>query len=147
MKAEAIIIQRPERQNPSRRALFAMLTLGAWLVWAALWLPLITLLAWLLGARTAFIELVMREHGTGWADILVVLGIGTVCALIEILWSGYNYRRFGNRTRRQARPLVDPEAMARVLKIEPDSAVFMREAPRIVLQFAEDGTVRHLADA
>jgi biofilm PGA synthesis protein PgaD len=143
MKAEAIIIQRPERQVPARRALFALLTLGAWFVWATLWLPLITLVAWLLGARTAYIELVMREHGTGWSDIFVVLGIGVVCGLVEILWSSYNYRRFANRSRRQTRPVVAPEAMARVLKVDPESAKHMRESSRMVLQFADDGTVTH----
>jgi biofilm PGA synthesis protein PgaD len=143
MKAEAIIIQRPERQVPARRALFALLTLGAWFVWATLWLPLITLVAWLLGARTAYIELVMREHGTGWSDIFVVLGIGVVCGLVEILWSSYNYRRFANRSRRQARPVVAPEAMARVLKVDPESAKHMRGSSRMVLEFADDGTVTH----
>jgi biofilm PGA synthesis protein PgaD len=143
MKAEAIIIQRPERQAPARRVLFAVLTLGAWFVWVTLWLPLVTLVAWLLGARTAFIELVMREHGTGWSDVFVVLGIGAICGLVEILWSSYNYRRFAHRSRRQARPVVATEAMARVLKVDPESAKYMRESSRMVLQFADDGTVTH----
>jgi biofilm PGA synthesis protein PgaD len=146
MKAEAIIIHRPERQAPARRALFAVLTLGAWFVWVSLWLPLITLVAWLFGMRTSYVELFVREHGNGLSDLLVVVAIGVCCGLIEILWSSYNFRRFRHATRRRARPLVGLDAMAESLLVAQPSAVHLREQPRTVLQFADDGTIRHLAE-
>ncbi len=141
MKAEAIVIQRPHRQRPGQRLLFALITLAAWMVWSWLWLPLVTFVAWGLGVRTSFIELAMRKHGQGAHDLLVVALIGAACAAMAAAWSKYNEVRYGQLTRRRARPLVDRRAMARALKVQPQTAVKMREAQRIVLDFPENGEV------
>jgi biofilm PGA synthesis protein PgaD len=107
---------------------------------------LITLLAWLFGMHTGYVELFVREHGNGMSDLLTVLAIGVCCGLIEVFWASYNFRRFRHASRRRSRPLVGLAAMAESLLVAQPSAVHLREQPRTVLQFADDGTIRHLAD-
>lgn len=135
MKAEAILINRPRRQGRSRRALFGLLTLLAWMIWLSLWLPLLTALAWLAGVRISYLELIRRHHGEGWYDLLTVLGIALVALLVAALWSGYNFRRFHDRNRRRGRPPAQLPAMAEKLEVPLPLAEKMRGASRMVLGF------------
>jgi biofilm PGA synthesis protein PgaD len=142
MKAESILIQRPERQRPTQRALFALLTLLAWGLWLSLWLPLITLGAWLAGLRVGYLELARSRHGAdGWKEIVFLLALAAACGAVAALWSGYNYLRFrGVRRRRQERR-VEREEMAGALGVEEATARQLGQARRTVLAFAEDGRI------
>jgi len=146
MRAEAILIQRPARSRPARNAFFALITFMAWLVWGVLWLPMITLVAWSAGLRNSYIELVMREHGKGWRDLVAILLIATICAVITLLWSGYNRLRYGNLTRRRTPTAVSREAMSKSLKVRTATAREMRSQRRVVLQFLQDDSAVHRID-
>ena len=143
MRAEAILIQRQTRPRPARNAFFALITFMAWLVWGVLWLPMITLIAWSAGLRNGYIELVVREHGKGWQDIVGILVIAAVCAVITLLWSGYNRLRYGSLTRRRTPTAVSREAMAKSLRVRTATAREMRFRRRVVLQFLQDDSVVH----
>ncbi|WP_266157315.1 poly-beta-1,6-N-acetyl-D-glucosamine biosynthesis protein PgaD [Dyella silvatica] len=148
MKAEAIVIQRPERQRPAQRLVFSLLTLLAWVAWSALWLPLITLVAWALGLRNGYVELMLFKHGNGGHDLWMVAMIAAVCTVIVWIWSEYNQLRFGKGqpSRRQGRPIPDARAMAHALKVQQPTALRLRAERRVVLDFLDDGTVTHRAD-
>ena len=143
MRAEAILIQRQPRPRPARNAFFALITFMAWLVWGVLWLPMITLIAWSAGLRNGYIELVVREHGKGWQDLVGILVIAAVCAVITLLWSGYNRLRYGSLTRRRTPTAVSREAMAKSLRVRTATAREMRFRRRVVLQFLQDDSVVH----
>lgn len=143
MRAEAILIQRQTRPRPARNAFFALITFMAWLVWGVLWLPMITLIAWSAGLRNGYIELVVREHGKGWQDLVGILVIAAVCAVITLLWSGYNRLRYGSLTRRRTPTAVSREAMAKSLRVRTATAREMRFRRRVVLQFLQDDSVVH----
>ena len=143
MRAEAILIQRQSRPRPARNAFFALITFMAWLVWGVLWLPMITLIAWSAGLRNSYIELVVREHGKGWHDLVSIVLIAAVCAAITLLWSGYNRVRYGSLTRRRTPTAVSREAMARSLRVRTTTARELRTQRRVVLQFLQDDSVMH----
>lgn len=143
MRAEAILIQRPIRPRPARNAFFALITFMAWLVWGVLWLPMITFVAWSAGLRNGYIELVVREHGKGWQDLVGIVLIAAVCAVITLLWSGYNRLRYGSLTRRRTPTVVSAQAMATSLKVQMTTATEMRAQRRVVLQFLQDDSVVH----
>lgn len=144
MKASTIIIQRPERVPKARRTFLAVLTMLAWLVWISLWLPLVTLVLWLLGLHQGYVELMVRMHGHGWRELLVLVDLVLVCMGTATLWSLYNYLYFRRRDRRRRNHPVELLAIARVLGVQERTARCLREASSTVLAFAEDGTVSHL---
>ena len=143
MRAEAILIQRPERQHPAHRLLFTTATLMAWMVWISLWLPLATLVAWGLGLRASYVEMVVREHGHGGHDLAALLALAVACALLMFSWSSYNYLRFAHLERRRRSRAVDRRAIAAALGIQQETARWMQRAPRMVLEFPEGGEVIH----
>lgn len=146
MKAEAIVIHRPERQHPARRVLFTTATLMAWMAWISLWLPLATLLAWALGLRFGYVEMVVREHGHGGQDLATLLALAAACAVVMLGWSSYNYLRFAHLDRRRRSRAVDRRAIAAALGVQQDTAAWMQRAPRMVLEFPEGGEVIHRED-
>jgi len=143
MKAEAVLINLPQRQHPVRRVLFTTATLVAWVIWASLWLPLITLLAWLVGVDVGYRQLILKEHGHGAHDLLFMLGIAALCALVFVVWSFYNRLRYGRLRRRRVTRSVDHASMAGVLGVQVATARHMRHARRVVLEFPEGEPVRH----
>ena len=146
MKAEAIVIQRPERQHPAHRFLFTTATLMAWMAWISLWLPLATLAAWGMGVRLGYVEMVVREHGHGGEDLGKLLLLAAMCALVMLAWSSYNYLRFAHLDRRRRSRAVDRRAIAAALGIQQDTAAWMQRAPRMVLEFPDGGEVIHRAE-
>lgn len=143
MKAEAILIHRPERQHPARRFFFTTATLMAWMAWASLWLPLVTLVAWALGFHVGYVEMAVREHGHGGQDLAMLLALAAGCGLLMMVWSSYNYLRFAHRDRRQRSRAVERRAIAATLGVQQETAAWMQRAPRMVLEFPDGGEVVH----
>ena len=107
-----IIIDRPDLQSKSKRALFGVLTAGLWTFYLYLLLPLASLLAWWLGFVVVYEEMVMRR---GWEKLLELIGVyGAIVlamGLVQVGWALTNWLRFyGRRDRRRERPpLMSPE--------------------------------------
>ncbi|MGO4703749.1 poly-beta-1,6-N-acetyl-D-glucosamine biosynthesis protein PgaD [Dyella sp. 2RAB6] len=146
MKAEAIVIHRPERQHPAHRFLFTTATLMAWMAWVSLWLPLATLIAWALGVRLGYVEMMVREHGHGGQDLAKLLLLAGLCAVVMLAWSSYNYLRFAHLDRRRRSRAVERRAIAVALGVQQDTAAWMQRAPRMVLEFPDGSDVIHRDD-
>lgn len=139
MKAEGFVIQHERRRTPAQRALWSLVTLLAWLLWLYMWLPLLTLVAWLAGLHTAWLELSVADHGSQVADLLAILGDALVCAMIFAAWAYYNQARFAHRTRRRKEPApvaLAEEALA--LDVDPHEAQLLREQQHSTLVFDRD---------
>jgi len=101
-----IIIDRPELQSKSKRAIFGVLTAGLWSFYLYLLLPLASLLAWWLGFVVVYEEMVMLR---GWEMLLELIGVyGAIVlamGLAQVGWALTNWLRFyGRRDRRRERP-------------------------------------------
>ena len=105
------IIERPELQSPPQRTLYGVLTLAFWAFWIYLWLPLLALLAWLLGLQQAYKYMIVLggyheilRAAELYAGVILLLGGGL------LVWAGYNIYRFRgieNRTAAPALTLMD----------------------------------------
>lgn len=138
MKAEAIVIQRPERQSMAQKAVFAAITVAAWLFWVFLWLPLVTLGAWAFGLRNAWLQLHVNRIGDG-GDINVVFTCALACALIFTSWSGYNYRRFAGKQKRRGNQPVGVVETAAAIGASADDGMRMQTHRRSVVSVTQDG--------
>jgi biofilm PGA synthesis protein PgaD len=139
MKAEAIMIQRPERQSSVQKAMFGVATVVAWLFWAFLWLPLITLGAWAFGLRNAWLQLHVLEPARQGGDINVILLAAILCAVIFSAWSGYNHARFSGKQKRRGNNPVGVEATARVIGASTEDAISIQAHRRAVVSVSDAG--------
>jgi biofilm PGA synthesis protein PgaD len=139
MKADAIMIQHPERQSSVQKAMFSVITIIAWLFWAFLWLPLITLGAWAFGLRNAWLQLHVLEPVRKGGDINVVLVAAIVCAVVFTAWSGYNRARFSGKQKRRGNRPVGVEATARAIGATTEDAVSIQAHRRAVVSVSDAG--------
>lgn len=145
MKAD-FIINRPHRQSPLQRTLFTVITMVAWTLWISLWLPLLTLIAWLLGVEDAFKQLGLMHPLHAANDLSIVLSVAIVCAVLMGSWSQYNRVRFAGKQRRRGNRTVDIAEMAPVLAASLDTARRLRAGQRLVVYFTPDGWMSLDAD-
>ena len=139
MKADAIMIQRPERQSRAQKAVFTMITVGAWLFWVFLWLPLITLGAWAFGLRNAWLQLYVLDPIGDGGDINIVLVVALICALVFSSWSAYNHARFAGKQKRRGKSPVSVGETAAAIGATTDDAVRMQGHRRAVVSVADNG--------
>jgi biofilm PGA synthesis protein PgaD len=98
-----LIIERPDRQSSRQRWLYGMMTLGFWLLYIYLWLPLITLAGWTFGIWRGYDVFVLAEGFRAFRMLLVWYGLGIgVFTGSLVLWAGYNIARFRGIDRRQS---------------------------------------------
>ena len=139
MKAEPLLIERPERQKPLQRVTFAFITMLAWTLWVSLWLPLLTLIAWLLGLDDIYIKLGLDHPFRAVGDLNLVLSVASICALSLGSWAFYNRVRFAGKQKRHANRLVDIAEMAPALEASLHTAQQLRSSRRSVLHFTRSG--------
>ncbi len=89
------------------RARDTVLTLLMWGIYAYLWVPVITLGAWLVGFERFYTVMISYGGFEVVLDLLdwyalIIIAI-TTCI---VSWSGINYVRFHNRERRYAAPVT-----------------------------------------
>lgn len=140
-----LIFDRPDLQEKRQRWLHWALTLVAWVIWAYLWLPVLTLVAWYLGFRTFVREIVLPDPATMVSTGLTYLGIVSLIALLLIGWSRYNLGRFGGADRRRAPPRVTDPEVQRYFEVDPDTFQLLRTGASVTVQHDEEGRVRDAA--
>jgi biofilm PGA synthesis protein PgaD len=139
-----VVIDRPELQARHRRVLYSTATMAAWGLWMYLWLPLVTLVAWWLGATRFFGEIVVPETRTMLTALATYLAIVACLGVALIGWSRYNLRRFGPRGRRQAPPVVADAAIAEHFQVSDEDLRRGREARTLVIHHTDAGDVHRL---
>jgi|SRR5690606_2474755 len=128
-KYDSRLVQRPHDVPPLRRVLWGLVTAVFWAVYLYLWLPLITLLAWVLGLRQGWIHLYRGEHQVDPFLFIALPLICVACAALMIAWGEYNRFRFRRNERRRGAPHVASDAdVARGLGASPDVATALAGA-------------------
>ena len=139
--AAQLIIDRPEQQTQLQRATYGILTLFFWAIWVNLWLPLVTLVGWMLGINR-FVEVMMFDGGFdnlwrvfAWYGVAIALFSGSLVA-----WAVYNWIRFrtAGRRGRQSSPLRMAK-LAQRLRTDPETMALWHRAKRIRTRFNENG--------
>jgi len=140
------------RASAATRTLHGVLTLAAWVLYAYLWLPVLTVIAWVLGVRTSYTELYVRNNHLDNTLFLVILALAVVATALLVGWAEYNRRKFGGPDRRTAPDQVNGDEVAQSLSAPPELSRRLATAKSITLNMGEDarfaGIHRHtpLAD-
>jgi biofilm PGA synthesis protein PgaD len=142
-----LIISRPELQSPQQKYFFSLLTLAFWLIWFYLWLPLVSLVAWMMGFEF-FYEHMIRLNGVfGLLDVIGWYGlVVAISALGLLLWSAYNLSRFQGRDKRKHSAVVTVAQLAESFCIEETAARLCQEEKRVTIDIDRNGIIHSIND-
>jgi biofilm PGA synthesis protein PgaD len=116
-----LIIDVPNLQNMQQRYGFATLTLFFWGLMIYMWLPFISLIAWLFGIEMFYVHMI--ELG-GYVGFLELLGwYGLTISIIAIVFGGWmlvNRFRFQGKEKRKPTVHVTSQQVADFLDADAD---------------------------
>jgi len=140
-----IIIERPELQSPLQRATTRGLTFVFWVVWIYLWLPVISLVAWLAGIEL-FRKYMIDNDGykilfddINWYAFIIVFS-----CIIFIGWARYNLLRFRDKESRKNPFIVELAAYVRHFKIGPQQLKQLQAAKRLAIRHDKRGDITQI---
>lgn len=141
-------ITHPREPAPGRvRTVQGVITLLAWVVYAWLWLPVITVIAWMLGVRTSYVELFVRNYEFDQDTFGILFTLAVVATVVLIGWAEYNRHKFSGRDRRAPAVNVGAEDVARSLGTPVHVSQELVRAKSITLAMGDDarptGVHRH----
>ena len=93
----------PQRVYRVRKSAYAVIAATAWLIYLYLLLPGATFLAWMIGVRTAYVQLYVYNNPFDPFLLLSLPVIPLVCGVTLIGWAEYNRFRFSNADQRKRR--------------------------------------------
>jgi biofilm PGA synthesis protein PgaD len=140
-----LIIEHPEWQTPRQRILLGFLTLVFWMAWFYLWIPFISLLAWIFGIRIFQYHMIELEGYKGLVDLL-----GWYALVIFLLggslvaWATYNIQRFNKVARRNPRPVVSIEAQAKHFNVDNNELEVWRNSQLLVIEYDDDSQLSNV---
>lgn len=133
-------IYTPKSRLPrTTRTVHGVLTLAAWAVYAYLWLPLITVVAWVLGIRTSYVELYVRNNHLDQSIFLVLLVLAVAATALLVGWAEYNRHKFGGPDRRTSPRDVEAHDIAHSFGAPIELSHHLTRAKSMRLAMAEDG--------
>ena len=134
-KHDSRLIQKPGSQDAWPRTLWGVVTGAFWLAYLYLWIPVATLVMWLLGIRRTASELYLREHGVDPFLMLVLPATAAVVVAMLLIWAEYNRWRFATAKgeRRGAQPTVGLDEVANHLGASAEVAQALNQGRISVL--------------
>ncbi len=140
-----LLINEPELQTLHHKLGDTVITAVMWGIYLYLWLPLISLVAWLFGIQLFYHELI--EAG-GYLELLDRIALyATVIPVILVVifsWSLSNQRRFRGQERRNAVSEISPAEMTAFFDVTAAEFERLRDASRIVIAIDENGNIEHI---
>lgn len=142
-KADPPLIEEPTLRQARKRYADSFATFMAWMLWVYIWLPLVSLGAWVLGFRQAWIHVFLAAHPSvdallSYLAVTLLLGGGL------ILWGRYNFHRFHGVERRHAPHDAETRELALDFRIPEDQLRRLRASQRVALGIDEEGAPREL---
>jgi biofilm PGA synthesis protein PgaD len=122
------IIHLPDRLGRSRRLAYGAVTASVWMAYFYLWAPLLTLLAWFVGLRTAYLRLYLAQNAVDPFLLAALPLIALVCAVLLIGWAEYNRARFGNADERRRRRTVPEQEVDSRMGAAEQMGVLLRHS-------------------
>ena len=137
-----MIIDRPELQSNVHRYGWGLITFIFWLFYVYLWLPLITLAAWWVGAELFNIHFIKLDGYSGLHDKLGLYGaiIFTISAIL-IGWAKIEHLRFKDKPRRKGSVAVTDKEIAKKYNLQESQLAHLRLEKSVIVHFSDRGTI------
>ncbi|HEY4373222.1 MAG TPA: poly-beta-1,6-N-acetyl-D-glucosamine biosynthesis protein PgaD [Burkholderiales bacterium] len=139
------IIYRPDLQSNRQRTVYGAITVAFWAFWVYLWVPLLALLAWIVGIQQAYKYMVTLGGYQHTRAVLEDYSIVVACLGGTLLiWAAYNIFRFRGAGKRAARPLVTDADIARDLSRDVAQVDAWQRERLLVVAYDDDGRIAHV---
>ena len=138
--SDNLYIQAPEMLSAPERTRDSVVTAIMWMFYLYLWVPLLSLMAWLLGFEFAYDVMIRSGGAINLASVLLIYGaiIGVIFCVVTT-WSLLNRFRFRGITRRRRMPPVSDRDMADYFEIKMKSVRELRASQSVNVDFDETG--------
>ncbi len=144
MTEQPPIINQPELQSSRMRIAYATLTALLWALWLYLWIPLLTMIAWGMGLRVFFIEMLLPENLDYLRELLSYLQILVGILLVILAWSHYNLRRYGDLQRRKGAQPLTPGSEAAHYDLDLESVLSLKRARLATVTYDASNRLQHV---
>lgn len=138
----SLIINEPSLQNLKSRFAYSMVTLVFWVFWIYLWLPVASLIGWLLGFNLFYQEMVVKS---GYLSLLDLMGwyAGVILIIGATLlgWASYNLVRFRKKERRKGVDRVDIREIAGRFGVDAETLAAWQRAKRLTVYHNAEGHI------
>lgn len=142
-----LIFDRPDLQSLAQKYGYYTLTFFFWMLWLYLWLPLVSLMAWLFEISVIYEHMVLLE---GYRGVLSMLGAYALVILagstVYLGWAGYSYLRFKGVERRQEAPPVTVEQLAGFYSVDPAALLVWQHSKRLTIHHDAEGNVEQVVN-
>lgn len=141
-----LIIDRPELQSNAQRYGWNSITFIFWVLYIYLWLPLITLVAWWVGAKLFNLHIIQLNGYTGLIEKLGLYGaIIIVISAILIGWAKIEHLRFKDKPRRKDGNSVSVAEVAKKYNLAESQLIQLRQEKSVVVYFSDKGVMSGIA--
>jgi biofilm PGA synthesis protein PgaD len=145
MRSNPLIIERPELQSSVQRYGWSSLTFIFWGVYVYLWLPLLTLLAWWVGAQLFDYHMIQLQGYAGLIDKLTLYSlIIFIISAILIGWAELNRMRFKNQLRRMDVADVTIGEVAKKYNLQEHQLAELRQKKSMKVHFSDSGVISEI---
>ena len=142
--SEYIVTVKPaDRRDQTRDT---VLTFIMWGIYIYLWIPLITLLAWLFGFDR-FYEVMITYGGFEVAvDLLDLYALMLISIVVSVVsWAGFNYYRFHRYDRRQTAPATHVQNLSEFFGVSEADIERARHAKILQIDLDDQGAIVKIA--
>jgi len=139
----SLIIDMPDLQTIRQRYASSFITLLFWIFWFYLWLPLISLIAWVLGVDLLYDRMVVEGGYDAFIATLPTYALVVVLmGAIFVIWGVYNLQRFRGKERRSHVHPVDNATIANYFIVDPVQLGEWQQAKNLVIHLDELGMIQ-----
>ena len=140
-----LIIDRPELQSNAQRYGWGSITFIFWLFYIYLWLPLITLAAWWIGAKLFNLHMIQLSGYTGLLDKLgLYAAIIIIISAMLIGWAKIEHLRFKDKPRRKDSFAVTDREVAKKYNLQESQLAQLRLEKSVMVHFSDMGTITEI---
>jgi len=142
-----LIIEKPELQTITQRYGWSSVTFFFWILYIYLWIPLITLVAWLVGAKLFHLNMIQLKGYEGLVDNLGLYSLIIVLiSVILIGWAEIDRMRFKNKLRRLDHEEVTISDIAKKYNLQENQLTQLRQKKSMIVHFSDKGAISDIVE-
>ena len=140
-----LIIDRPELQSNAQRYGWSSITFIFWVLYIYLWLPLITLVAWWLGAKLFNLHIIQLHGYTALVDKLgLYAAIILIISAMLIGWAKIEHLRFKDKPRSKGSSAVTVREVAKKYNLQETQLIQLRLEKSVIVHFSDMGAISRI---
>jgi len=142
-----LIIEKPELQTITQRYGWSSVTFFFWILYIYLWIPLITLVAWLVGAKLFHLNMIQLKGYEGLVDNLGLYSlIIFLISVILIGWAEIERIRFKDKLRRLESSDVTVDEIAKKHNLQEHQLIELRQKKSMLVHFSDKGIISEITE-